>query len=146
MFREERLLLHYIVNWGSLLHDLWVCWVVRPASIDTWIDFLDWIGDAQSLSSLFLLLFHTTIPLRKEKEYWKLKFKFHWGEICGSLDTSPNVIHYSDYKGSPCYTAIPDGIQDGQFCRTTTLKVSTRHILHKHTGRLLTPSQEYNSQ
>ena len=47
--------------------------------------------------SLFLL-FYTAIPPERGKEYQELKLKYHKEEILGPLDTSPNVIRYSDYE------------------------------------------------
>ena len=40
-----------------------------------------------------------SIPPRRGKEYRQLKFKCHEKKLSGPLDTSPNVIHYSEYEG-----------------------------------------------
>lgn len=49
--------------------------------------------------TLLLLLLYTAIPPGRGKEYRELRFKCHEKEISGPLDTSPNVVHFSDYEG-----------------------------------------------
>ena len=49
--------------------------------------------------TLLMLLLYTAIPPGRGKEYRELKYKLHEKEISGPLDTSPNVIHYSEYEG-----------------------------------------------